>query len=346
MNGNRVASQRRLRVAVIGAGEMGRMHLEGWRTVQEVELAVVADPDLPRAQTLASQHGIDCTGDWQAAIDRPDVDAVSVCVPTCFHPDVSVFAAECGKHVICEKPIALDLAGAGRMIEAAERKGVHLAIGLMYRASPATPRVREMLQAGRLGRPVYFSLNAAAGIRPKTLMHAEDGNGGPFIDFAVHVIDWWSVLTGSYVDWVSAQGCTWATRASHNLDWIDRFAVDTGSALLRFASGDMADVTLTWGLPHKAKPSQVCYLNGPKGRVIGAPTGPIEIYLGDAQEPTEVIPKTERTLVAEELGVFADTLRSDREPFAPARDARQVLAVSHAILESMKTRRPVVVADV
>ncbi len=346
MKGNGVASQRRLRVAVIGAGEMGRMHLEGWRTVRDVELVVVADPDLSRAQTLASQHGIDCVGDWQAAIDRADVDVVSVCVPTCFHPDVTVFAAERGKHVICEKPIALDLAGADRMIEAAERNNVHLTIGLMYRASPATPRLREMVQSGALGRPVYFSLNAAAGIRPKSLMHAEDGNGGPFIDFAVHLIDWWSVLTGSHVDWVSAQGCTWATRAWQHLDRIERFAVDTGSALLRFASGDMADVTLTWGLPHKAKPSQVSYLNGPKGRVIGSPTGPIEVYLDDAHEPTEVIPTTERTLVAEELAVFADALRSGRGPFAPPREVRQVLAVSLAILESMRTRQPVAVADV
>lgn len=338
-------SGRTLRVAVIGAGDMGTTHLAGWATVPNAGVVVVADPDLARAEEAAGQHGCEHTGDWRAAIDRPDVDVVSVCVPTCLHADVSVFAAEHGKHVICEKPIALTLADADRMIEAAERTGTHLTIGLMFRASPVTPLLRDAVRAGRLGRPLYFSLNATAGIRPKSLMHAADGNGGPFVDFAVHALDWWSVLTDSHVEWVASQGVTWATKASHHLDHIERFAVDTGGAILRFASDDLADVTLSWGLPHGAKGMTSYHINGPKGRVIGAPVGPIEIYDGNAQEPTEVIPKPERTLVAEELNVLANTLRAGEPPFAPARDARRALKVSCAILESMRTGQGVAIPD-
>ncbi len=338
-------SEQPLRVAVIGAGAMGTAHLDGWKTVDGARVTVIADPDLRRAEEAARTHGIESTADWRAAIDRADVDAVSVCVPTCLHPAVSIFAAEHGKHVICEKPIALDLESADEMIRVAERTGTHLTIGLMFRASSATARLRDELQAGRLGRPLYFSLNAMAGIRPKPLMHAADGNGGPFIDFAVHSLDWWAVLTGSHVEWVSAQGCTWATKASHNLDKIEWFAVDTGSALLRFASGDLADVTLSWGLPHNAKWITTQYIAGPKGRITGTPNGEIEIYEGDAEAPTEVIPKPERSLVAEELRLFAEALRRGDPPLAPPREARRVLKVSCAILASMKTRQPVTIAD-
>ena len=337
-------NDKRLGIAVIGAGAMGGMHLDGWKEASNVELKVVADPDVARAEKLGSEHGIEHISDWRAAIDRDDIDAVSVCVPTCFHPDVCVFAAEHGKHVICEKPIAVDLAGADRMIEAAEQNGTHLTIGLLYRTHPATASLGTDLRNGRLGRPLYFSLNSTAGVRPKPLMHDANGNGGPFIDYLVHFADWWSVLVDSQIEWVSALGCTYATNASHGLADIKHLALDTGGAIMRFASGDMASVMVSWALPHGAVWLTTAHINGPNGRLVGAPTGPMEYYEGDAQEPTDVIPAPDCSLVAQELRVFADAVRTGKPPFAPARQARQQLMVSLAILESMKTGQPVTVA--
>ena len=98
--------------------------MESWQTVPQVRAVAVMDVDAARAEALATEAGCAWHTDYRVAIDQPAVQIVSVCTPTHLHPEITIFAAEQGKHILCEKPIALTLPAADRMIDAARRNGV------------------------------------------------------------------------------------------------------------------------------------------------------------------------------------------------------------------------------
>ena len=104
------------------------------------------------------------------------VDVVSVCICTALHAQVSIFAAEHGKHVLSEKPIALTVADAEAMIAAARHNNVKLAVGLMRRYSPVLPALRDWLAADASGHPALYYAVDAREIRPKREMHDANGN--------------------------------------------------------------------------------------------------------------------------------------------------------------------------
>ena len=113
---------------------MGRNHVRAWSGVEGTRVVAVADVDQARASALASEYGVENVySDYRPALERPDVQMVSVCVPAYYHPEVTIFAAERGKHVLCEKPIALTTERAQAMIEAARRNDVRLGIGFQLR---------------------------------------------------------------------------------------------------------------------------------------------------------------------------------------------------------------------
>jgi len=89
---------------------MGAQHADGWRTVEEARLIAVADVDAGRARRFVEKYGFTTwSTDYREVIALDEVDVVSVCTPAFYHPEVAVFAARHGKHILCEKPIALTL---------------------------------------------------------------------------------------------------------------------------------------------------------------------------------------------------------------------------------------------
>ena len=103
-------------ICVVGAGAMGTRHARLWKTVENVRLVAVADTNGERAEKLAKELDFDrWSTDFRSVVPRRDVDIVSVCTPAFHHPDVTVFAAGRGKHVLCEKPISLTIEDADRI---------------------------------------------------------------------------------------------------------------------------------------------------------------------------------------------------------------------------------------
>ena len=118
--------QKQYGVAIVACGSRGKAHAAAWATLENVSIRVVTDVDEERAKQLAGEHGAETTEKYRTAIDRDDVHIVSVCTPAGAHADPTVFAAEHGKHILCEKPMALTLADGTRMMDAADRNGVKL----------------------------------------------------------------------------------------------------------------------------------------------------------------------------------------------------------------------------
>ena len=253
-----------LGVVVIGAGDMGERHARHWAEAG-ARVVAVCDPFLERARTSAAAVGALALEQPDAALERDDVHAVSVCTPTFLHAPYTLQALAAGKHVLCEKPAALTMPDALRMKAAAAARGLELRIGFMRRVDPAHAKLLEF--AGRIGAPVLAQATITAGLRPKRLMHDARANGGPIIDMCCHLFDLWETLFGEEPATVTAQGYTFAEARAEVAD-IAHKALDSAQFTLSYPSGGVGQVQVSWGLP-----SGVAYLErhsyvGPNGLVL------------------------------------------------------------------------------
>ena len=140
-----------LRTALIGVKGVGRQHLKGLQANPRAALVAVADLDRAAASELAGP-GVPCHVDYQEMLAAARPDAVVVATPHFLHAPMSLAALEAGAHVLVEKPIAMRVSEADRMVEEARRRGRVLAVGHNYRAFAANRRLKEIVDSGRLGR--------------------------------------------------------------------------------------------------------------------------------------------------------------------------------------------------
>jgi predicted dehydrogenase len=192
----------RFRVGVIGTSWWAELeHLPGLRSRSDVTLAALCGRDPGRLATLAERYGIPrtCT-DWRALVAGGDLDAVVVATPNHLHHPQALAALEAGLHVICEKPLALDLAKAREMAARAEAAGRATLTFFTHRAVAAAAHVRQLVQEGFLGRPVHASavyLSAShlkAGKPLSWRMQRAASGTGVLGDIGSHVVDlvrWW-----------------------------------------------------------------------------------------------------------------------------------------------------------
>lgn len=169
-----------------------------------------------------------------------------------------------GKHVLCEKPVALTLSDAIRIKEAAARSSGELRIGFMRRFDPAFDQLMKMHAI--IGSPVLAQATIAAGIRPKLLMHDARANGGSIIDMCCHLFDTWAALFGSQAEVVSARGYTFGQDKAE-LAGIRNKAVDSAQLTLEYPGGAVGQVQVSWGLPRGIKPVEWHRYMGPDGLI-------------------------------------------------------------------------------
>ena len=232
---------RPLRAGIVGAGSISRAHAEGYRA-SGADLVAIADPDPGAAARRAATYAIpDVYEDAAAMFAAADLDVVSIATPVSTHHDLVLAAAEAGLHVLCEKPIALDLAQADAMIRACDAAGVTLQIGHQMRSDAAIARAHERIAAGEIGDVAFVRLRqahdwgGAAEVRPSFQTRAS-GGGGTLLDNGVHLMDLARHLAGD-VEEVYARVATrrWPVELE-----------DTAHVSLRFASGALGSVETSW----------------------------------------------------------------------------------------------------
>jgi len=339
-------SNGKLGVCIVGAGDMGTKHAERWQKLPEAEVVAVVDIIEERAKRLAQTHQLNrWHTDYRPAVALPAVDVVSVCVPTCDHPEITIFAANQGKHILCEKPIALTLAQADAMIDSARQNGVNLGLGFMRRYSPVLASLRGWLADGNLGRPVMYHATDVREIRPKREMHDANANGGPIIDMGVHLFDGWRYIFNSQPERVFAQSMKIA-RDRAELGHIDEIAFDTATVTVRFASGDAGTFVVSWGLPPGVTPT------GNPDQIFG-PKGLVQTFYNMTHQnaqvtkaggKTEIIADSTQDMYQLEIADFAQSIINNRPPKTTGEDGRLALQVALAALESIQTGQPVSLA--
>ena len=333
---------------IVGAGMIAPTHARAIASLPQARLRAVADVDLARAERLAGEFGAAAHGDVDALLERSEVDVVCVCVPSGLHADIGARAAEAGKHVVVEKPIDVSLAAADRLIARCRERGVTLSVISQHRFDTGARRLREALDAGRLGRvltgdafvrwyrsPAYYR---SAGWRATWDL---DG-GGALMNQGIHSVDVLLWLLGP-VDSVTAHTAT----VAHDIA-----VEDVAVALLRFASGAFGVIEATTAaFPGFAERIEV---SGTRGGVVlesgavavweagddGAHVGPYgkAVRLGSAS------PAPAATAVdghAAQLRDVIDAIESRREPAVTGDDGRRALELVLAIYESARSGRSI-----
>ena len=151
-------------IGLIGAGFMGKCHALAFGAVKAVfgdvprpKLEVLCDGSLAKARSAAAQFGFArATDDWRALVEDPKVDLVSITTPNALHHEMALAALAAGKHVYCEKPMAVTLGQAEEMAAAAARSPVRTLVGYNYLKNPAVLHARALLDRGAIGRPIHF----------------------------------------------------------------------------------------------------------------------------------------------------------------------------------------------
>lgn len=221
-----------LRVGLLGAGRIGQVHASTMAyRVPGAQLAAVADVNLAVAQACAAQYHIpSASGNPMDVVNDPDIAAVLICTSTDTHVQLIEAAARAGKHIFCEKPIALNLPDVERALKVVADAGVALQIGFNRRFDANFQRVRHAVETGEIGQPHVLHI-VSRDPAPPPLAYVRV-SGGLFVDMAIHDFDMARFLIGSEVDEVVVQA---GVHVDPEIG--EAGDVDTAVTLLRFANG-------------------------------------------------------------------------------------------------------------
>jgi scyllo-inositol 2-dehydrogenase (NAD+) len=229
----------KLGIGVVGVGEMGRRHAENLRRlVPQAHLVAVADVDSVRARQVAQELEIELAYDsTEALVERKDIEAVVIASPSGAHPESIRAAAAAGKHILCEKPLALSLEAADSALEAVTRAKVQFQIGHMRRYDPAYEAAMKRLEAGEIGEPVTFKSIGRDADAPPPSSFKNPLNGHLFLESSVHDFDlarW--LMRDEVVELHAFAG----VRAMPELENYGGF--DSGIVNLRFSRGAIGNI--------------------------------------------------------------------------------------------------------
>jgi predicted dehydrogenase len=334
-----------LHFGLIGCGRIAPRHAQSLQQIPTVRLAAVADLQPSRAAHLGSEYHADAYTDYHALLARPDIDAVCVCVPSGLHAQVTLDALAAGKHVLVEKPIALTLADADRMIAVAQARGRKLGVVLQNRYNHPMQALREVIDSGKLGR-LHLGNACVRWYRPQS--YYEDGwhgtwamDGGALMNQSIHHIDALQWFMGS------AQSVyAYAATRAHRME-----AEDVGVAVVRFANGALATIegsTLTW--PQNLEGSVAVFGDHGSVKIGGTALNRIELWkvAGELEQEAELLtsqrvdpPSVYGYSHREVLRDFAQAILTDSDPGTTGPEARKSLAIVLAIYESAATGREV-----
>ena len=342
---------RHTRVAIVGAGFIGEIHLESYqRFVADAEVVAICSRTAARAEALARRHGVPAwfadVGDLLASCD---CDVVDVCVPNDLHLPVTQAAAAAGRHVICEKPLARTLEEADAMIAACRAAGVKLMYAEELCFAPKYERVRQLVNEGAVGRVIQLRQSEKhSGPHSDWFYDVERAGGGVLMDMGCHAFAWFRWMLGgnprveSVYATMSTQLHGQRTRGEDNVVAIVEF--DGGAIGIAEDSwakpggmDDRIEVYGTLGVSYAdlfAGNAALTYSEAGYGYALEK--------AGSTRGWTfTVFEEAFNQGYPQELRHFVDCVRHDRTPLVAGEDGRAVLEMIYAAYESAGTGRKV-----
>jgi myo-inositol 2-dehydrogenase / D-chiro-inositol 1-dehydrogenase len=229
-----------VRIGLVGAGRIARVHAAAYRGVARGRIVACTDPVSAVAGSLAHDFGYDVAANFDALLTDPDIDAVLIATPNDLHPEQTIAALAAGKHVFCQKPIALTLEDADRVVLAAAASDRIVQFGFMLRFTPPLPDLHERVASGAIGEPIA-SRAAVFGWEPSNEWFYDPKHGGGVIlDTLVHFGDLMLWLFGDAAE-VYTQG------GAYVLDGAKRYgSPDNATVTITHTSGAVSSMFVSW----------------------------------------------------------------------------------------------------
>lgn len=345
----------RVKWGVIGAGGIAdrRTIPEGIIPAANSELVAVMDIDETRAGDVAAKYRVPkCYATDAELLADPEIRVVYIATPVNAHAQQVIAAAEQGKHVLCEKPLALDLKDCRRMVDSCRKAGVKLGVGVMMRFHACHQEIKRIIDGGEIGQPVMARAQLTCWY-PKIpgawRQVPELGGGGALMDLGVHTVDLLRVLLGE----VEA-----VTGIAQNV--VQDYPVDDSSVvLIKFGSGAQGVVESFFNIPDAAAQNalEIYGTNGcilAKGTIGQGSAGSFTVHSSaeakdydaaqtrgaDEMSVREVTPEPVNIYRAE-IEAFADAVLNDTDPPIPAEEGIRSLAVVLAAYTASREGRTV-----
>jgi len=333
---------RQIRVAVVGAGNIGKFHAAALQGVSESHLIAICDNVPEAAESLAEKMHVAAHTDFNELIARPDLDAIHICTPSGLHGEAAVAAANAGKHVLVEKPMEITLEKADAMIEAARENNVKLGVISQRRFDPDMRKIKEAVDSGRFGTMVVGDA-FIKWYRSQEYYDSGDwrgtweyDGGGCLMNQGIHFIDMLQWIMGP----VRKIFARTATRA-RNIE-----VEDVAIANIEFESGAFGNIigsTAVYpGLPERLE------ISGTTGSAVLEKTellfwdvegeeggGPIDVKKDTSAAAKDPM-KIDASGHQNQFRDFAEAVMDNREPFIPGEEGRRPVEIILAIYESGK----------
>lgn len=311
---------RTVNVGVIGVGAMGYNHARVYYRLDDANLVAVSDVSEKTLNKVCKKYDTKGYTDYEELLKDPEIEAVSVCVPTTHHYAVVMEAIKQGKHVLVEKPIAFTLEEAEEMIEAAKEKGVILATGHVERFNPAVQKAKELIENDVIGDIVSASAKRVGPYPPRIQ------DVGVTIDLAIHDLDVMYYLFDEEVSQV------YGTMGSI-LDKCD--FEDHAEIMVNFENEGTGILEVNWLTPYKRRQIEVTGTDG----IISVDyiEQNLDVYGKFAQD---IQIKHEEPL-KEELKSFLEAVVNETEPVITGEDGLNALKMVIAATRSSKQHKPI-----
>jgi predicted dehydrogenase len=342
-----------IRVGILGCGKIARLHALGYKTAADLcQVTVCCDEyNLELAQKMAADFGAAATNSWQEVIARSDVDAISICMPPYQHREIALAAAQAGKHVLVEKPMAMNLAECKEMVAAAAQAGTVLMVGQNQRWQPEHVQIKELLDRNVIGRIVAIRFDCNQFISrmyppDSWIFHRELSGGGMIAQTAVHKIDLMRHFFGEIAEVSAFNGYT-----GLNPGYKPGGNEDIAAFIMNFANGIVGEafyLFAAYQVPIPTMTSELTIIYGDQGvihNVLGwhvYSTAVPEYSAGPTKLPIPSYPYSDS--LNAETRHFLECIRDGTEPITSGRDNLGTMAVVEALYQAAETKSVVQVA--
>lgn len=341
-------------VGVIGCGKISQVrHIPEYEANPDARIAGLYDVNLERASALAAEHGCRAYASLDELLADPSIDAVSVCTSNATHAETAIRALEAGKHVLCEKPMAVSLEECEAMVSTARATGRKLMIGQNQRLARAHVRAKELLDAGCIGEVITFRTTFGHG-GPETWSVDPGVNSwffdpkraamGAMADLGVHKTDLIQWLIGQTVVATTARVATLDKRgADGELIGVD----DNAVCVYQMSGGALGTMTASWTYYGPEDNSTVIY--GTRGvmRIYDDPSHSIVIDRRDGERElydVEAIQTNDNQTASGVIDAFVSCVENDAEPPIPGEGVLSAMRAVFGSIESSRTGRTVELA--
>ncbi len=327
---------------IIGAGRIGKLHADNLLSrVDGARLKAITDPFLD--EDWVASRNIPLTGkDHRILLDDPEIDAILIGSPSAEHAPQMIECAEAGKHIFCEKPIALDPEIIRNALAEVDKSGVKLQVGFNRRFDPNFSAVQHQVASGALGDPHIIRITSRDPAPPPAEYVA--GSGGMFLDMTIHDFDMARFLSSSEVTEVHAYGAVLVDPEIGKAG-----DIDTAVISLKFANGALGIIEnsrkAVYGYDQRvevfgAKGTAMADNNTPTSMIVLNESGTIR------DKPLYFFLERYKTAFVVEMQAFVDAIREDKPTLVSGKDGLVPVLIAMAAKESLKTGKPVQVVSV